>query len=91
LRAQRAGHGPGALGHPVTHQLPWSFDPQKSLEGEPRVLDLLGEFIGVVEVRRREPLDPVGGVAVLSLPQVALDDRVEGWIPEETAGQAVEE
>lgn len=74
----------------VPHQLPGALDPQKRLEGEPRVLNLRGEFIGMVEVRRREPLDAVGGIAVLSLPQVALHDRFECWIPEETVGQAVE-
>jgi hypothetical protein len=79
-RAQDVFSPPGSSQRSRT-SCPRSFDPEKGFERQPGVLKLGREFIRVVEVCGREPLDSVGGVAVLSLPQVALDDRVERGIP----------
>jgi hypothetical protein len=43
-----------------------------------------------MEERGREVVQPLGGIAVLAVAQVALDDSAESGIPEEIAGQPVE-
>jgi hypothetical protein len=43
-----------------------------------------------MEVRAREVVQPLGGIAMLAVMQVALDDPAESGIREEIAGQPVE-
>jgi hypothetical protein len=68
-----------------------TLDPEHDFELEAGVTELLGELVGVVELRGGEPLDPAIGVAVLAFPQVSLDDLAEGRVAQVAAPHPVEE
>jgi hypothetical protein len=47
--------------------------------------DLLAQLVGPMEVGAGEPLRPPGGVAVLTVAEVARDDRLEAGFVQEAA------
>jgi hypothetical protein len=54
----------------------------RALGVEPGLRQLIGELLGTVEVRGREPTRMSLGIAVLTVGEVALHDRFEAGLGE---------
>jgi hypothetical protein len=55
------------------------------VERQAGLLDLASELRGMVEVRGREPIHAVDGIAMLTLREVTLNDCVERRVAEKAA------
>jgi hypothetical protein len=67
-----------------------SLDTDKRFDYESSLLHLASQFLGEVEVGCGEPFRPFGGVTVLPLPDVALDDRLKLRVQQKASKEAID-
>ena len=92
----RARHAEDALAiidvvEPFVQQPPWSFHADHGVEVKAGIQNLRAELVRKMEERRGEPLRAVRRVAVLTVGQISLDDRIKHRVAERTLPQPIEQ
>ena len=75
----------------IRHQMSQTLDPEEPFQTETCVAELVGDLLGSMEVRRREPVRIPGRVAVLAFAEVAVDDLYESRVVEVAVDNGVEQ
>jgi hypothetical protein len=86
--AASAGVGPPV--REIREKPSGAFQPVESFELQPRVLHFGAKILGAVKVSSGEVVEALGGIPMLALPQILLDNGSEARVREEIAAQAVQ-